>query len=672
MINNKKARIALSQIFILIFGIIAFSWGIGEVNANSRGLAGEDTELGPGDYSQKGPKGLFESAAFNSTKNIAESAFYAASIYYGTKMLGDFFLDDYQSNALASSIAGGFFAGKGIYSLIGKGGLFGKSFYNAAGEPVKKWLFTAEGWSLATGVVVGAIIFFSMYKDEKTKVITYTCNVWEPPQGGENCEKCNSQGIFPCSEYQCRSLGAGCELINKGTEEEKCIWVNEKDVEYPIIKPWLNALTNGYKYNPDNSISPPDRGVIIEPMRVKGCVEAFTPLSFGITTNEPSQCKVSYERKNNFDDMEFYFGGSSLYKYNHSLIMSLPGADSLNSENLTIHNNGNYELYVRCKDRNGNFNIANFVFKYCVEKGPDTTPPLIVTTDLLNNMPIAFNQSSVDIKVYTNEPANCKWSHLDRTYKDMENIMSCSQSVFDLNSQLLYECETTLNGIKNMKKNIFYFRCEDKPLASEEDRNVNKESYKFTIIGTQPLVLNSVGPKGLIKDSTDLVKVELTAETSAGYNQGEAICYYNDKNDSNYIEFYETHSYQHKQELWLSEGNYEYWIKCVDLGGNTIKEKINFRVESDNSFPLIVRAFKEDNYLKIITNEKAECFYGSQNCNYPIDEGIKMIITGDEKVEHYSEWNSNINYYIKCKDSYGNYPNPDQCNMIIRAVDRGD
>jgi hypothetical protein len=40
----------------------------------------------------------------------------------------------------------------------------------------------------------------------------------------------------------------------------------------------------------------------------------------------------------------------------------------------------------------------------------------------------------------------------------------------------------------------------------------------------------------------------------------------------------------------LPEGSYEYFIKCVDLGGNTDNNKIVFDIETDNSAPLVVRA----------------------------------------------------------------------------------
>jgi hypothetical protein len=364
-----------------------------------------------------------------------------------------------------------------------------------------------------------------------------------------------------------------------------------------------------------------------------------------------------------------------LLRYNHTQIMSLPGPDNLESENLTIQNDGSYELYVRCQDANGNHNTANFVFKFCVEKGPDTTPPLIVATNLLNGMPIAYNTSFIDLEVYVNEPANCRWSRTDQSYNKMEESMTCSSSIFEMNAQMLYKCSTKLTSLKNNEENKFYFRCEDKPLDSQ-DRNVNSESYEFSLIGTQPLVISDIEPNETIKDSTDVVKVVLEAETSAGYKEGEATCYYSETGkDNDYVMFFYENAnnlnYKHSQDLYLEEGDYEYFIKCIDLGGNSDVESTQFRVESDSSAPIIVRAYHEESYLKLITNEEAECVYGTDTCNYLFDDGIKMTSVENknkEDVEHYTDWSTKKNFYVKCKDEYGNQPLPNDCSIIVRPV----
>jgi len=365
--------------------------------------------------------------------------------------------------------------------------------------------------------------------------------------------------------------------------------------------------------------------------------------------------------------MEYDFGGSNLYRYNHTQIMSLPGPSAFEAENLTLENDGQFDLYVRCRDANGNTNPANFLFRFCVEKGPDTTPPLIVTTDLINGMPIGFNQTEADIIVYVNEPSDCKWSKEDQSYDDMLEEMTCSSSITEINAQMLYECKTTLTGLKSREDNKFYFRCRDQPLATQ-DRNTNQESYEFSLIGTQPLVIDSVGPNETVRDATEIVKVTLEAETSAGYKEGEANCYYSDTGETDsYILFFNTNSHTHSQDLHLPEGDYEYYIKCVDLGGNTDEEIVRFDVDSDAGAPSIVRAFHDESYLKIITDEEAECVYSEDSCNYLFDDGIKMTTVKD--TEHYTDWNTQIDYHIKCKDEYNNQPSPDDCSMIAKPYE---
>ena len=718
---NKKAGLAISQVFILVIGIIAIGWVIGSEARVVSGLkfveddietiyqlglisklvptetsatpvpssSGNTKPTSPtpgaepttpvpsiwkrayGFHEAEGVKGGEEWvwAQGNFADAIVSGAAYAITAYTAVKIIGGFLgVDEKKLNAVATAAGWGFFAGRGIQNLASvnpkwikwaKFGGEGKYFGLTKDA-------TALGWGV--GLTVAAIIFFSMYKKESTEVITFTCEPWEAPTGGSNCEKCNKQGILPCSEYQCRSLGQSCQLLNQGTEDAKCTWINRNDVKPPIIKPWDDALLYDYEYKPDKTISPPDTGVKVwNKDSTTGCVKAFTPLAFGIITDEPTQCKLDYTRKRNFEDMQFYFGGSSLFKYNHTQIMSLPGPDALAAENLTLQNDGEFKAYVRCQDSNGNANTANFVFKYCVEKGPDTTPPLIVTTNLLNGMPIAFNQSSIDLEIYINEPADCKWSHLDQNYENMENDMACSSSVFEMNAQMLYKCSTTLTGLKNRQENKFYFRCKDQPTASEEDRNVNAESYEFILLGTRPLVIDEVGPNETVQDSTELVKVTLTAKTSAGYKEGEAICQYSDTGEEgSYIDFLNTNSYQHSQELWLAKGDYEYWIKCFDLGGNSDINKTKFRVEPDSSPPRVIRAYKEETYLKIVTNEKAECVYDTMNCNYLFDDGIAMKSIDGTK--HFTDWSTETSLYIKCKDEYGNQPAPNECSIAIRPM----
>jgi len=704
---KKIKPVALSQIIILVIGIVSIGYALGssieEVSAYSTTPAPTASSGGAKLYGYGGGtkefayignkwhistvdgfdpvtntniiKGL-DKANPNVIKKAASSNFgvktvfnnflVAASIYGAIQLLGPLLFDSESGiDAASVGVGVGYFVGKTVMDIF-------KGSKSGIGK------FLGTGWGgFAVGGVVAIGFFLALYKKTDEKRIDYTCYAWDAPTGGHDCEECN-KGLLPCTEYQCKSLGQACELINQGTGEEECIWQNKGDTKPPVIQPREDSLIDAdYSYRPDSAINPPDRGVFV---KYKGdCIGAFTPFNFGVTLDEPGKCKIDSIRKENFEEMAYFFGGSPTLKYNHTQAMSLPGPEALAAQNLTLENDGNYELFIRCEDANGNSNVANFVFKYCVDKGPDTTPPLIVTTNILNNTPIGFNQSEVDIELYVNEPVDCRWNYeRDTSFENMENNMQCSSSVFEMNAQMLYKCTTTLNGLQNRQENKFYFRCKDKPIGvAENDRNVNAEGYSFVLIGTQPLVIDSIGPEGLIKDSVDTVNIVLEAETSAGYKEGDATCYYSrscweeggSKEEYNAF-FYEegTSSYSHKQDIWVSPGEYECSIKCVDLGGNADTKEFQYRVEVDTTIPKVVRAYHEDDYLKIITDEKAECVYSPTDCNYLFEpDGIPMNALED--TEHYADWDAKKTYYIKCQDNYGNQPFPNSCSIIIRPVE---
>lgn len=535
------------------------------------------------------------------------------------------------------------------------------------------------GLSWGIAAVGGLAIFLMTYKEEKTIEYSFEANVWEPPLGGDYCRLCNLMQPLPCSEYQCKSLGKSCELENQGTKEELCVWKNQKDVDPPVIRPWDGALPsdNNYRYTPSKAVSPPDTGVDIiyeqsssQSTEDKGCIKPFTPISFGITTDEPASCKIDYQNPTTngtteqeaFDAMGFYFGGSNTMKYNFTQVMSLPNVVDTQEGTLIIENGKEYNLFVRCQDANGNVNTLNFVFHLCVDKGKDTTPPMIVGTDPGNNMPVAHNTSALDVNVYTNEPGKCRWDKYDKVYIQMANEMTGGTEQQEFNAQMLTQHVASLTGIHDSQENTFYFRCSD----DEEPANVNTQSYVYKVIGTQPLEIESLAPNGTIKDSTTNVKVTLKAKTLGGYEDGKAICYFKDALDSflDYAQFFKTDDVTHEQDIWLQAGTYTYSYRCVDLAGNADTKETTFTIKTDTDWPVVVRIYQAENSLKLITDEEAQCVYDTTSCNYQFKDGIEM--NTEEKVKHSINWDPDLTFYIKCKDIYENQPDPTKCSVIAR------
>jgi len=617
----------------------------------------------------KGTAGFFDAVAGSGLDAALGGLMWAGVAYGAGQLIGSLLgLEKEQTQALSLSLAAGVGVGKFVGVIFGKGGA---GLDLVGGQGISQ---TSIIGAPGIGIVVAVVVFALTYKDTSEKTVIFECNPWDQPKGGTNCELCNKDSNnFPCTEYKCKSLGAACELLNAGTGNEKCSWVNKNDVTSPIISPNYEALTEGYTYK-NVRIRPP--GIGMELTKENGeCIEAFTTIKFGISTNEPTKCSIDYNHTTSIDNMTWAMGGSNDYEYNHTQILSLPGPTNINNEFPEIKNDGQYSMFIRCEDPNGNSNVDEYAVKFCVDKGPDTTPTRIEATSIINNAPVSYNTEKVNMTLYLNEPATCKWSKEDKDYNVMENTMSCVESITNFNSKMLYTCKGTLTGIENRKDNDYYFRCKDQPRAQENERNKNTESYKFTIKGTQPLNIIEIGPNGTIEGGASPVAVKLSIETGNGYNDGDSVCYYSTtQNEKDYVKFYTTESYKHEQTQNLVEGTYTYYYKCLDLGGNTEYNQTTFKVFIDKESPKIVRV-KHDSAgdetcggagcLRISTNEESTCTYSTTTCNYETNKGIVMPY--DNSKEHYAPWDTNNKYYIKCSDKSGNEPLPTECSIIIKA-----
>lgn len=554
------------------------------------------------------------------------------------------------------------------YSALAGVGV-GRLAYFAIGEGKATILGSAAQTGFVVGVAVAAVVFVLTYKKEKKKVVTLQCLPWEAPLGGADCEKCNQDPLKPCSEYRCKSLGQACDIVNKGTNAERCVWVARNDVNSPIITPWKQALTKDHIYS-DMRGRPPSRGTQIKYTgTTDGCIQPFTNLEFGLTTNEPSQCKIDIVGNKTFDSMQFYFGESNLFAYNHTEKLRLPSPDSVNAESPDLPSEGIYNFYVRCQDANGNVNDDEFVYNICVDKSPDATPPVIEDTSIIPGSAVSFGVQNLSFSLYVNEPAECRWSKQDKSYDLMEYNMSCSSHVYEQNAQQLYPCTTNLMGIQDKTNNEFYFRCKDQPLKAENERNVNQESYKLNLRGTQSLSILNAGPNETITGSTSSVSVNLTAVTDDGADEGKATCFFSSSGrEGDFIEMFETDSYTHKQILNLPAGNYTYSIRCVDAGGNSDNKNVTFNVFTDRTAPQVTRIYKESDALKLITNENAQCAYSLSSCNFVFEEGIRMLIlNSQEKNVFATPWKAQQSYYIKCRDDFGNEPSPNSCSIVVGA-----
>ncbi|MFH1364959.1 MAG: hypothetical protein ABIH28_00025, partial [archaeon] len=159
--------------------------------------------------------------------------------------------------ALSWGAFAGIMAGKGTYGLVKPGGWLSSGGLNWW-KPGQEVLWMGPmGWSIFAGGITAVLVFQFLYEETSKKIVTFNCYGWQAPVGGGGCEECNSK-FYPCSEYRCKSLGQACGIVNKGTDQEKCVWLNPKDVSSPTIQPWEFPLTKDHVYSPNNAIRPPD------------------------------------------------------------------------------------------------------------------------------------------------------------------------------------------------------------------------------------------------------------------------------------------------------------------------------------------------------------------------------------------------------------------------------
>ncbi len=491
----------------------------------------------------------------------------------------------------------------------------------------------------------------TVFAKDREVVIDIGCKVWQAPPGGENCELCQEDGK-ECSEYRCKSLGQSCKLVNEGSEDEKCISANVNDVLPPFVtvnKERTVHLTDGLDDIRDIT-EVEGKGFEVIPK-----IPPFTAVTLVVDTNEFAQCKYDVEYGKDFDEMVQYFGDGT-YNKTHEMLFSLPGALA-EPEALQLTNGGQYQLYVKCQDGNGNQNEADYYAKFAIDDGPDFTPPIIEVTSIANGAYVPMGINQTDFSIYVNEPANCKWDDISVAFEDMYHEFTCDTNPFPSSSLYygLYECQTVLDGIEDMRDNEYFFKCEDKPDKPKEERNVNIESYEFLLRGTSELEITDVDPSGgeELKFNSPTLKV-ITA--GGAYGNGDSLCGYNFDTPGweNAIEFLNTNSSIHEQPFFnLTADDYTIYVSCIDIAGNIAEDISEFSVIVDVNAPQIQQIYTSPGIVHIVTDEPSTCEYSVES-SFTYGNGIPM--TGIMTQEHTASREGDT-YYLACIDSFGNTGN---------------
>ena len=557
--------------------------------------------------------------------------------------------------------------GSAVAIYAAQQGYFGAGIQTAASQIAST---AALGWTIVITAIIIAIIIFSGWGKTKQVKVSFSCLPWQAPTGGEDCNACNNdpQGK-PCTKYKCESLGQACKLLNENTNNPVCESI-QYETSPPVISPEVIG-TEGFKFQNPNSL-----GVEIRTEEGE-CLPEFNFVDFKLKTSEFAQCKWDFERTSDFNGMNNFPGEGTSFTSNHSFVvggLSLSFLEASEISGDAIQGfTGNVNMYVKCQDYFGNFNLNDYVVKFCINSGDDITPVNLGTikTSPNNNAALSFGTKEINFTMWTNEPAECKYSTTPgKNYDSMTEKMTCTTNLQD-RELLGWKCLSTLKNLN--KNNTFYFKCKDQPWLNNSDggiRNINTNDFVYNLkVSEGELQIDElsvqVGGSKInvskntfteIKGGDALFEIEMSAKTSKGMNNGVASCSY--KWNNQFIPFFNTNSNIHKQKLTLVKGNYVIPVKCEDIAGNIKESEAKFTLNLDSSPPKVVRTFNAGGNLNVITNEEAKCYFSfddKKQCFFDTNKAEDMESL--YSTSHSAKWITGKTYYIKCRDFQDNQNN---------------
>jgi hypothetical protein len=539
-----------------------------------------------------------------------------------------------------------------------------------------------------------------------SKDVKFSCQPWSAPTNIDNCNKCNKDEF--CTEYKCRSLGADCKTIEASdiydTEDILCIGGDDNSdpvIEFEIVEGAYNQETSA---NADvKLISSEDSDCILGGSNIEfklkttdDDVEEYTRCVYSWFAGDISQGDDGFECE---EDVCHEFFEGNQYSKTHTFKDVLPkyGKEYVSEDNSGEpgEKQGNLNMYVKCMDAADNFNRNDYVINFCIREGLDKTHANIMEFIPEDGSYLAFDETTKDIIIKLDKPAECRWSHSDdEVYDNMidfeivnqETTTGCDTSYYDEGENGRWSCSTTLIDLMAESENNIYIKCSNQPWIcdnsldscdydgpwEEADRKKNAKAFPYTLYKTKTdLNITSIFPQGDIFVGLSALGITLEVETSGGADEGVARCSWDD--GISIGRFLETDSTIHTQAgFLLDDGDYEFNITCEDEAENVATGKARFNLDTDEEAPIIVRAYKEGGSLEIITNEEAECYFDWKGCDpfsFESKESTEFDMTdGIFSRIHSTDWLPTVTYYIKCKDKYGNVKKVsggiDRCTII--------
>jgi len=161
---------------------------------------------------------------------------------------------------------------------------------------------------------------------------------------------------------------------------------------------------------------------------------------------------------------------------------------------LTQFDQGGYYLFFDCSDRAGNRNRNQVFIQFIVNYGyVDNEAPVIVSSEPQNNGKISPLLDYADVKIYLDEPAECRYYQYDVPYQYMNHSFSCPIEGYQLSPVAggTYECQAQIEV--PFVENRIFIKCADHPAKTDSYVLKLSESRSMGITGADDLRTNISG-----------------------------------------------------------------------------------------------------------------------------------------------------------------------------------
>lgn len=584
-------------------------------------------------------------------------------------------------------------------------------------DPIARVLdWTFSGLSLIRGAYLASVLQSGMGD----------CYAETPLAGMDKCSSCNEDPYRICTKERCLILGncipversnltvGGVQIKGSGKDYvcEPGVCDDIGDVHFKKFSVNVHnesAIVENKDFSSADGIVEADLGEI--PFNAK-----YISVNATIDNDKTAKCVYSLDKlgmkmseMESFDDVDFAKSPTA------SIL--LPG---------NIQRGMTHIIYIKCVnicgvEHEANYDYNKIVFRLAAK--PDQLPPTIVYTDPATPGAVPINWKSVNITIALDENGICRFSsrytNFTTTWEEMTSMTGTGQDpgyndaitpssvrkswcvqdqkCVDRDQKKCAHCFMELDltkgsndlnwssldeptqeqirgsGLENTTKTFIYnLRCAD----TNGNKMAEEDSLNYILYGIPGYSISIVKPVN--NEATYVREPDIEVNSSPRNTE----CRYQisklpaasrpvwDEMTPIDEALADYHAGKHNETLNATVSGTQYRIvaACRDLFKLESRDEHIFTIKQDVTPPKVIRAYHDTSvgeYLLIETDEISECAYGISTCNYTFSEGNAM--TTADGFAHSGNWpyNDYYNYYIKCKDKWGNAPAAGQCTTII-------